>query len=123
MAKSEYRWHLAYVDVGVRLWRMTDRQTGRILGYCPKAEVEGSLAWRAIVIPSVGPEIDCGIFDHWSKAKRAVQSAVTGMRLAEAMGKVPDVKVSATSFCQCPIENHNDIPEAPFCLVCGKPVR
>ncbi len=123
--KSEYSWKLAYVEVGVRLWRMTDRATGRILGYCPETVVGGAHAWDAVVLPVVGPEINCGSYDHWAKAKRAVQSAVTGMRLADALGKVPtvDVKLNATSFCRCPIENHNDIPEGPFCLVCGKPVR
>ena len=27
------------------------------------------------------------------------------------------------TYCSCPIENHNDIPEGPKCPVCGKEVR
>lgn len=85
--KSEYRWTWDYVSKERRIWRMKDRATGRILGYCPETVVGGSDAWDAVVLPIVGPEINCGSYDHWTKAKRAVQSAVTGMRLAEAMGK------------------------------------
>ena len=83
-----YRWDRAYthedgVRIGSRTWRMTDRETGLYLGLVERKIVDGTVAHEAIVWRGKQRE-SLGYFDHWTKAKKALVSAWTGIRLHES---------------------------------------
>lgn len=35
---------------------------------------------------------------------------------------IPSGMIHKSGVCQCPIEDWRDIPDGPFCLVCGRPM-
>lgn len=35
---------------------------------------------------------------------------------------IPSGMIYKSGVCQCPIEDWRDIPDGPFCLVCGRPM-
>lgn len=83
--KSDYRWTWDYSDAG-RVWRMTVRATGQLVGQAPRADLDnGTSAWEALVWMGPGGWVSLGLYDHWAAAKRAVQSSYTGIRLHEAV--------------------------------------
>lgn len=74
--QSPYRWNLAWVDVGVRRWRLSARESGELLGFVRGGKVGEADAWAAVVLADDGTEVHEGWFDHWSKAKRRVVEVV-----------------------------------------------
>ena len=82
--RSPHKWTWDYVDKGVRCWRMSDRATGELLGYVDQCTVGGALAWRAVVMVN-GEPVAGACFNHWSKAKRGVLAARTGLAIHGAL--------------------------------------
>ena len=69
--KSKYKWLKAWAEDG-RVIRVERRADGKILGICPRSDVEGTWAWEAVIIANDGDQMVLGQYSHWTFAKRAV---------------------------------------------------
>ena len=80
---SEYCWKFEWTP-GPHIWRMSWRETGQILGRVLRCDLDdGSTAHEGLVW--TGEKwISVGHYDHWTKAKKAVQAAHVGIRLHQA---------------------------------------
>lgn len=73
--KSKYKWTMAWAEDG-RVIRAERRSDGRVLGICPRSNVEGTMTWEAVIIATDGEQMVLGQYSHWTFAKRAVMECL-----------------------------------------------